>query len=132
MASVLFSEFKTSRCTHSNHFGNSGVHPSVQFLPRNILKYICFLFCFVLIFYFCFKLARCTQAIFAEAAVWSDVWSDKMYTMQLCGRMIEMTKCNCVTNSMDELCVSIQLQEKGHPVVLKGPVTHRPGTHRLH
>lgn len=56
--------------THSNHFGDSGgVHPSVQFLPRNILKYICFLFCFVLIFYFCFKLARCTQAIFAEAAV---------------------------------------------------------------
>src|SRR4029434_1090611 len=47
--------------THSNHFGDSGVvHPSVQFLPRNILKCICV---------FCFKLARCTQAIFAEAAV---------------------------------------------------------------
>src|SRR4029434_4733380 len=39
--------------THSNHFGDSGgVHLSVQFLPRNILKYICFLFCFVLIFIF--------------------------------------------------------------------------------
>src|SRR4029434_2687871 len=37
--------------THSNHFGDSvGVHPSVQVLPRNILKYICFLFCFVFIF----------------------------------------------------------------------------------
>ena len=36
--------------THSNHFGDSGgVHPSVQFLPRNILKCIC-VFCFVLIF----------------------------------------------------------------------------------
>ena len=32
--------------THSNHFGdNGGVHPSVQFLPRNILT---FLFIFVL------------------------------------------------------------------------------------
>ena len=32
--------------THSNHFGDSGgVHPSVQFLPRNILK---ILFIFVL------------------------------------------------------------------------------------
>src|SRR4029434_9814926 len=24
------------------------------------------------------------------------------------------------------------MQRKGHPVVLKGPVTHRPGTHSLH
>ena len=48
--------------THSNHFGDSGgVHPSVQFLPRNIL--------ITFFVYFCFKLARCTQAIFAEAAV---------------------------------------------------------------